>query len=236
MRGLDGTGGGGGIGTGGRRGRAGGSGDTRRNSQTNGGTGTGRQSGGAREVGGAGRQAENGRRGSGGGSAGDAAAGEPLDDDDLDADVDVEGSAATEEGSELGTGVEGQVKEATAGSADGKGTTEVDTEIVDDVGQEIGNITEEAADKVERNGNISLDGEGEPKKDDSLEFNAQRAVGAGEPDGELGADVKFHSGGEFTLGACLESKLDISTETSGEINAQEGGEGGLTANGQEARL
>ena len=57
-------------------------------------------------VGGAGGQAGNGRRGVGRGSTGDAAAGEPLDDDDLDGGIDINGSAATEEGSELSTGSE----------------------------------------------------------------------------------------------------------------------------------
>jgi len=57
-----------------------------------------------------------------------------------------------------------------------------------------------------------------------------------EPDGELGADVKFDSGGELTLGACLETELDIGSEISSEIDAQEGGERGLATNRQKAGL
>ena len=57
-----------------------------------------------------------------------------------------------------------------------------------------------------------------------------------EPDSELGADVKFHGGGELTLGACLESELDISRETSSEINAEEGGERGLATKRQKTGL
>jgi hypothetical protein len=179
------------------------------------------------------RQAGDGRRGLG--STGDAAASEPLDDDQLNADTDVDAGAATKEGSKLSTSLPGEGSEALARDEQTKGTTEVDTQgLKDGDAQEAGDITNKASNEID--GGVNCSTQGQPQQDNGLQFDTQRAAGARQPDSEGSADLNGQGGGEVTLGATLEGEKNVGIEIGGNVSLEESSNGGLGVDGESTVL
>ena len=183
--------------------------------------------------------------GSGGGQArcrgrrsrgtGDLAAGEPLNDDDLDADANVDAGAATKEGSKLSASLPGQNRQALTASEEAKSTTEVNAESSDNgLAQEAGDVDEEATDEVK--GSLGGSGERQPEQDNGLQLNTQTTLGAGQPDSEVSADIDIEGGSELATGAGLKALLNVNIQVDRDVGLEESTNGSLGAGGQSTAL
>lgn len=168
-------------------------------------------------------------------ATGDLAATEPLADDDLNADTNVDGGAATKEGSKLSTGLPGESDEALASGEQTKGNTDVKAEgSSGGLGHETGDVNQGAADKL--NGNLGVGSDRQPQQNKGLQLSTEGAVGAGEPDGKGSADLNIEGSSELATGANTKSGLDVGRKTETKLSLKESLEGVLAADGQGTML